>query len=74
MTKKQQQPGTAKKKTPQADALVVASKVKDFIKSQGLQSSADVVPALNAKIHNILTEATTRTQNNKRSTVRPHDL
>ncbi|MCB9554917.1 MAG: hypothetical protein H6707_02355 [Deltaproteobacteria bacterium] len=56
------------------DVLVVASKVKDYIREQGLQSSADVVPALSEKIYDLLDEAAARTQNNSRVTVRSHDL
>ncbi|MFH1131008.1 MAG: hypothetical protein V1754_06715 [Pseudomonadota bacterium] len=62
------------KKTTERESLIVTSKVKEFIKERGLQSSADVVPALNNKIYEILEQASERTTNNGRATVRPHDL
>jgi len=64
------------KKTAKKDreVLVVTSKVKDYIKSLGLQSSGEVVPALSDKIYAILDESAERTKNNNRATVRPHDL
>jgi len=58
----------------QREVLVVASKVKEYIKSKGLQSSGEVVPALSAKIYEMIDEAASRTKENKRATVRPHDL
>ena len=62
------------KKQKQREVLVVASKVKEFIKAQGLQSSGDVIPALSDKIYNLLQDAAKRTSDNRRATVRPHDL
>ena len=67
----------SKKKATAADkreVLVVASKVKDYIKSKGLQSSGEVVPALSERIYQMIDDATGRTKENKRSTVRPHDI
>lgn len=63
-----------KKATTKREVLVVASKVKDYIKSKGLQSSGEVVPALSEKIYAMIDDAAGRTKENKRSTVRPHDL
>jgi len=65
---------TAKKPAAAREVLVVASKVKEYIKSKGLQSSGEVVPALSDKIYAMIDEAAGRTQENRRSTVRPHDL
>ena len=62
----------AAKKTK--DMLVVGSKVKAFIKSQGCMTSGEVLPALNDKLYDLLCAATARTKSNKRSTVRPQDL
>jgi hypothetical protein len=62
------------KKKKQRDVLIVASKVKDYIKSKGLQSSGEVVPALSEKIYELIDEAAERTKDNKRATMRPHDL
>lgn len=71
MAKKAKKKAT-KKKT--RDVLVVASKVKEYIKSLGLQSSAEVIPSLSDKIYAMLDEAAARTKGNKRATVRPYDL
>jgi len=76
MAKKKATKKKAAKKTAKKDreVLVVASKVKDYIKSKGLQSSADVVPALSDAIYAMLDAAAGRTQGNNRATVRPYDL
>ena len=65
---------STKKKAAQREVLVVASKVKEYIKGQGLQSSSDVIPALSDRIYEMLDSAADRTQNNHRATVRPYDL
>jgi len=62
----------AKKK--QREVLIVASKVKEYIRSKGLQSSGETVPALSEKIYSMIDDATDRTKENRRSTVRPCDL
>ena len=60
----------AKKKEP----LVVASKVKNYIKSKKMMTSSDALDALNEKIYSVLDDAVARTKANKRSTVKPQDL
>ncbi len=65
---------TKKSAKKDREVLVVTSKVKDYIKSLGLQSSGEVVPALSDKIYDILDSSAERTKNNNRATVRPHDL
>ena len=57
-----------------ADALVVASKVKDFIKENGGQTASDVVDALSKKVEAILKDAIKRTKENGRVTVKDYDL
>ena len=64
----------AKKTAATREVLVVASKVKEYIKGKGLQSSADVVPALSEAIYAMLDAAAERTKGNGRATVRPYDL
>ena len=56
------------------EMLVVGSKVKAFVKSNGCMTAGDVLPALNEKVYCLLSSAIARTKANKRSTVRPHDL
>lgn len=61
-------------KSKERESLLVASKVKGYIKSKGCIVSADAVGELNNKIYDLLDAAIKRTQDNKRSTVRPYDF
>lgn len=73
--KKKAKKTVAKKKAAKGrEVLVVASKVKDYIKSEGLQSSSEVIPALSERIYDLLDGAMERTKSNGRATVRPYDL
>jgi histone H3/H4 len=56
------------------DSVVVASKVKAYIKSKKMMTSADALEALSEKIYCLLDKATERTKANRRSTVKPQDL
>ena len=56
------------------DRLIVASKVKEYIRGKGCQTSADAVDAVNDAVHAMLDGAVKRAQSNKRPTVRPQDL
>lgn len=60
----------AKKK----ESLVVASKVKAYVKSKKMMTSSDALVALSDKIYGILDCAIVRTKANRRSTVKPQDL
>ncbi|MHC5038253.1 MAG: hypothetical protein ACYTHM_13140 [Planctomycetota bacterium] len=62
------------KKASKKEVLVVASKVKAYIKGNGFMSSSDVIEGLNKKVYALLDEAMGRTGSNKRSTVRAGDL
>ena len=64
----------AKKKAAKQESLVVASKVKAYVKSKGMMSSSDALEALNKKMYCILDTAICRTKANRRSTVKPQDL
>lgn len=64
----------AKKKASAKEVLVVASKVKAYVKSQGKMSSSDAIAALNEKVYALLDAAIERTEANRRSTVKPQDL
>ncbi len=57
-----------------ADMLVVNSKVKDYVKGKGLNSSGDLSEALSKKVAKLLDEAMERTKANGRKTVRPEDI
>jgi hypothetical protein len=56
------------------ESLVVASKVKAYIRSKKMMSSSDSLEAINNKVYCMLDAATERTKANRRSTVRAHDL
>ena len=60
----------AKTKEP----LVVASKVKAYIKSKKMMTSSDALAAISDKVYALLDDAIVRTKANKRSTVKPQDL
>ena len=56
------------------ETLVVTSKTKAYIKEKGCMMSSDAIDALNNKVHDLIDSAVLRTKENKRSTLRPHDL
>ena len=55
------------------EVLVVASKVKAYIKSKQLMTSSDAITVLSDKVCAIL-DAAARAKANRRSTVKPQDL
>ncbi len=56
------------------ESLVVVSKTKTYVKGKGFMMSSDALSTLNEKVHKLLDDALERTKQNKRSTLRPHDL
>ena len=56
------------------ESLVVASKVKAYIKSKGMMTSSEVMEALNECVYCCLDKAAVRCQKNGRKTVRAQDL
>ena len=56
------------------EVLVVASKVKAYIKSKQMMTSSDALVALSDKVYEMLDDAIARTKANRRSTVKPQDL
>jgi len=56
------------------EVLVVASKVKAYIKSKKMRASSDAIAALSDKVYTMLDDAVERTKANRRSTVKPKDL
>jgi hypothetical protein len=58
----------------QRDSLIVASKVKAYIKSKKMMTSAEAIGALSDKVYCILDCAAERTKGNRRSTVKAQDL
>lgn len=59
---------------PSRDNLVVGSKVKAYIKTQGKMSSGALISALSEKVHNLLDEACGRATKNGRKTVKDIDI
>ena len=62
------------KKSKNRDSLIVASKVREYIKSENLMTSGELLEALSEAVYGVLDKAMGRTRDNKRSTVRAHDL
>ncbi|MHC4530095.1 MAG: hypothetical protein ACYS18_04345 [Planctomycetota bacterium] len=60
----------AKKK----ESLIVASKIKAYIKSKKMMTSSDALGAINDRLYCMLDKAAERTKANRRSTVKPQDL
>ncbi len=56
------------------DILIVASKVRAYLKSKNVKMSGELIGELNKKVQWLLDEASKRTQGNKRSTVKGQDL
>ncbi len=56
-----------------SDILVVASKVRSYLKGKGVKMSGDLPGALNKKVMMVLDEAAGRARANRRSTVKPQD-
>ena len=56
------------------ESLIVASKVKAYIKSKKMMTSSDSLEALSEKVYCILDHAIVRTKGNRRSTVKAQDL
>ncbi|UCG47688.1 MAG: hypothetical protein JSU94_19660 [Phycisphaerales bacterium] len=56
------------------ESLIVASKVKAYIKSKKMMTSSDSLEALSDKVYSMLDAAIARTKANRRSTVKAQDL
>lgn len=64
----------AKKAAKKKESLIVASKVKAYVKSKKMMTSSDALAALSDKVYCMLDCAIVRTKANRRSTVKPQDL
>jgi len=64
----------AKSKCGGGEVLVVASKVRAYVKSKGCMMSSELIGALNCKVYCLLDSAMDRTKANKRSTVKAQDV
>ncbi len=54
--------------------VVVASKVRQYVRGKGVNMSSDVIPAMNVVVLKLLDAAVLRTAGNKRKTLRQADL
>ena len=72
--RKKKKKAPARKKAAAREVLCVGSKVKNYIRANGMKCSGDLIEALSGSIHSTLDAAITRCQGNKRSTIRPVDL
>jgi len=58
----------------QRESLVVASKVKAYIKSKKMMTSSEAIGAISDKVYCMLDDAIVRTKANRRTTVKAQDL
>ena len=72
MVKRKGKIGTPRGKS--RDVLVVASKVKAFVKAKKMNTSAEAINALSEQVYTILENATIRTTANGRKTLKSQDV
>ncbi len=58
----------------QRDVLVVASKVKAYMRSRNMNTAAETIQTVSDQVYSLLDEAICRTQANSRKTVKSHDV
>ena len=58
----------------QRESLVVASKIKAYIKSKDMMTSAEALDAVSGEVYALLDDAVARAQANRRSTIKAQDL
>ena len=56
------------------ESLIVASKVKAYVKSKKMMTSADALEAISDNVYSVLDAAIVRTKANRRSTVKAQDV
>lgn len=56
------------------EVLVVASKVRTYLKGKDVKMSGELIEALNKKVMAVLDEAAARAKGNKRATVKTYDV
>ncbi len=66
--------GKTTKSKKNKEVLVVASKVKAYVRNRGMNTSGDAISCISEKVYGILDEATTRTLANGRKTLKPQDV
>jgi hypothetical protein len=63
-----------KGKSSKREPLVVASKVRAYIRSKNMMTSSESFDAINQSVYQALDAAAVRAKANRRSTVRPQDF
>lgn len=63
-----------KSKGKSRDVLVVASKVKNYIKGKKMNTSAEAINALSEQVYCLIDQATQRTKANGRKTLKAQDV
>jgi len=61
-------------KKEKRESLIVASKVKAYIRSKKMMTSSEAIGAISDVVYGILDAAIVRTKANRRSTVKAQDL
>ncbi len=56
------------------ETLVVVSKVKEYVKAKGMQTSETAVDALSDAVRDLLDKAVARAKDNGRQTVKDRDI
>jgi hypothetical protein len=56
------------------DSLIVASKVKAYVKSKKMMTAGEALEAISNKVYAIIDEASVRTKANRRSTLKAQDI
>lgn len=56
------------------DILIVQSKVKELVKRQNFQCSAEAIEAISEKVEELVKDAIERAKANKRVTVKAQDI
>ncbi|MFA4874401.1 MAG: hypothetical protein WC956_05140 [bacterium] len=56
------------------ETLVVVSKIKDYVKGKGLQTSETAIDALSNAVREVLDKAVLRAKDNGRQTVKDRDI
>jgi histone H3/H4 len=57
-----------------SETLVVVSKVKEYVKTKGLQTSETAVDALSTAVRELLDKAAARAKDNGRQTIKDRDI
>ena len=56
------------------ESFVVGSKIREFVKGKKCFAGGDLIDGLNKQVACLLSTAVERAKNNKRKTVRSHDV